>query len=94
MTIAPKLINTAGLLAGVPKADLQSCAGSVYRMRSANATELLRRLTAALEGHGARAAAKPGDWGLPGDLARVEGALAEALAVLGDESGVRELGME
>jgi hypothetical protein len=80
------LTNTAG--------HRRETAAQAYTIRQANVTELLSRLQAAIEAHGARAAARPGDWGLPGDLARIEGALAEALAVLGDESGVRELGID
>ena len=84
-----KLIDTAGMFAGY-----RGSAAHAYAIRSGNVAELLRRFTKALAAHRDRAAAKPGDWGLPGDLACVEGPLAEALAALGDDSGVRELGIE
>jgi hypothetical protein len=86
MTTTTALTNTAG--------RRNETASQAYTVRQANVTELLSRLTAALEAHSGRATARPGDWGFSGDLSAVQCTLARALANLGDESGVRELGID
>lgn len=85
MTTTTQLTNTAG--------HRSETAAQAYATRQANVIEILDRLQAALQAHGARAAAKPGDWGFSGDLSAVQCTLAQALANLGDESGVQELGI-
>ncbi len=65
-----------------------------YNARRAECAELLKQITKLLAQHAKEQADVAWDWGFPGDLGHVKEQLAHVLASLGDESAVKEMGLE
>jgi hypothetical protein len=57
---------------------IMTSAADTYRARLAEVRDLIRRFEGSLAIHGRRQAARPADWGFPGDLAHI----AEQLKVI------------
>lgn len=60
-------------------------AAQVYAARRGDIARLLDVLAMELDRHGARAAAEPGSWGLPGDLDKVR---SDLIGLVGFMSGM------
>jgi len=68
-------------------------AAQLYAARYAEAQDLLARISARLEEHKTRQAARSADWGYAGDLGRITEQLANVLAGLGDASAAGARGL-